>query len=205
VVIADPALTVSLPAKLTAATGMDALSHNLEALCVASYHPMADAIAASGIPLIGRWLPVAVAEPGNLEARSHMMAAAIMGATAFGKGLGAMHALSHAIGALKGHHHGLTNAVLMPFVLSHNRPAIVPAMASLADALHLDGEPFPAVRQWILDLRRRLAIPETVTALGLAQGEFAAVAALAAADICAGMNPVPVDAAAFHAILESAA
>jgi alcohol dehydrogenase class IV len=205
VVIADPALTISLPAKLTAATGMDALSHNLEALCVASYHPMANAIAASGIALIGRWLPVAVAEPGNLEARSHMMAAAIMGATAFGKGLGAMHALSHAIGALKGHHHGLTNAVLMPFVLSHNRRAIAPAMASLADALHLEGEPFPAVRQWILDLRRRLAIPETVTALGLAQGEFATVAALAAVDICAGMNPVPVDAAALHAILEAAA
>ena len=205
VVIADPALTVSLPAKLTAATGMDALSHNLEALCVASYHPMADAIAASGIALIGRWLLVAVAEPGNLEARSHMMAAAIMGATAFGKGLGAMHALSHAIGALKGHHHGLTNAVLMPFVLSHNRPAITPAMASLADALHLQGEPFPAVRQWILDLRRRLAIPETVTALGLLRGEFPRVAALAAADICAGMNPVPVDAAALHAILEAAA
>ena len=203
-VIADPYLTVSLPAKLTAATGMDALSHNLEALCIPSYHPMADAIAASGITLVGRWLPVAVSEPTNIEARSHMMAAAIMGATAFGKGLGAMHALSHAIGALKGHHHGLTNAVLMPFVLAHNRPAIEAAMGRLAATLNLPGDPFSAVQQWILDLRRRVAIPETITALGLGRGDFPAVAALAARDICAGTNPVPVDAVALERILETA-
>ena len=204
IVIADPYLTVSLPAKLTAATGMDALSHNLEALCIQSYHPMADAIAASGIALVGRWLPVALAEPTNIEARSHMMAAAIMGATAFGKGLGAMHALSHAIGALKGHHHGLTNAVLMPFVLAHNRPAIEAAMGRLAATLNLPGDPFSAVQQWILDLRRRVAIPETITALGLGRSDFAKVAALAARDICAGMNPVPVDAVALERILETA-
>lgn len=204
IVIADPYLTVSLPAKLTAATGMDALSHNLEALCIPSYHPMADAIAVSAIALIGRWLPVAIGEPTNIEARSHMMAAAIMGATAFGKGLGAMHALSHAIGALKGHHHGLTNAVLMPYVLAHNRAAIEAAMGRLAAALNLAGDPFTAVQQWILDLRRQLAIPETVTALGLGRSDFPAVAALAAADICAGMNPVPVDAAALERILEAA-
>ena len=203
-VIADPYLTVSLPAKLTAATGMDALSHNLEALCIPSYYPMADAIAAFGIALVGRWLPVAVSEPTNIEARSHMMAAAIMGATAFGKGLGAMHALSHAIGALKGHHHGLTNAVLMPFVLAHNRPAIEAAMGRLAATLNLPGDPFTAVQQWILDLRRRVAIPETITALGLGRGDFAKVAALAARDICAGMNPVPVDAVALERILETA-
>jgi alcohol dehydrogenase class IV len=204
IVIADPYLTVSLPAKLTAATGMDALSHNLEALCIPSYHPMADAIAASGIALVGRWLPVASSEPTNIEARSHMMAAAIMGATAFGKGLGAMHALSHAIGALKGHHHGLTNAVLMPFVLAHNRPAIEAAMGRLAATLNLPGDPFTAVQQWILDLRRRVAIPETITALGLGRGDFPAVAALAARDICAGTNPVPVDAVALERILETA-
>ena len=204
IVIADPYLIVSLPAKLTAATGMDALSHNLEALCIPSYHPMADAIAASGIALVGRWLPVALSDPTNIEARSHMMAAAIMGATAFGKGLGAMHALSHAIGALKGHHHGLTNAVLMPFVLAYNRPAIEAAMGRLAATLNLPGDPFSAVQQWILDLRRRVAIPETITALGLARGDFAKVAALAARDICAGMNPVPVDAVALERLLETA-
>jgi alcohol dehydrogenase class IV len=205
VVIADPYLTVSLPAPLTAATGMDALSHNLEALCIASYHPMADAIATAGIALIGRWLPVAFSEPTNVEARSQMMAAAIMGATAFGKGLGAMHALSHAIGALKGCHHGLTNAVLMPFVLAHNRPVIDAAMGRLAAALGLAGEPFAAVEDWILALRRQLAIPRTVTDLGLSRDDFAAVAALAAADICAPTNPIPVDAAALARILESAA
>ncbi|QEX20391.1 alcohol dehydrogenase [Hypericibacter adhaerens] len=204
-VIADPELTVTLPRGLTAATGMDALSHNLEALCVPSFHPMADAIAASGIAMIGRWLPVALAEPQNLTARGYMMAAAIMGATAFGKGLGAMHALSHAIGALKGCHHGLTNAVLMPFVLAYNRPAIEPAMMSLAEILRLEGEAFPAVHRWILDLRRRIGIPETVAGLGLAPSEFDRVARLAAADICADMNPVPVDAASLKSILEAAA
>ncbi len=204
-VIADPSLTVSMPRGLTAATGMDALSHSLEALCVQSFHPMADAITASGIALIGRWLPVAVAEPQNLTARGYMMAAAIMGATAFGKGLGAMHALSHAIGALKGYHHGLTNAVLMPFVLAYNRPAIEPAMAELATALRLEGDPFVAVQGWILDLRRRVDIPATVTALGLARAEFGRVADLAATDICAGMNPVPVDAGSLRSILEAAA
>jgi alcohol dehydrogenase class IV len=204
-VIADPSLTVTMPRGLTAATGMDALSHSLEALCVQSFHPMADAIAASGIAMIGRWLPVAVAEPQNLTARSYMMAAAIMGATAFGKGLGAMHALSHAIGALKGCHHGLTNAVLMPFVLAYNRPAIEPAMAELAAALRIPGDAFPAVHRWILDLRRRIDIPETVTRLGVARAEFERVADLAASDICAGMNPVPVDAGSLRSILEAAA
>lgn len=204
-VIADPSLTVTMPRGLTAATGMDALSHSLEALCVQSFHPMADAIAASGIAMIGRWLPVAVAEPQNLTARGYMMAAAIMGATAFGKGLGAMHALSHAIGALKGYHHGLTNAVLMPFVLAYNRPAIEPAMAELAAALRLEGDPFVAVQGWILDLRRKIEIPATVTALGLARAEFGRIADLAATDICAGMNPVPVDAGSLRSILDTAA
>jgi alcohol dehydrogenase class IV len=203
-VIADPALTVSMPAGLTAATGMDALSHNLEALCVRGFHPMADAIAVAGIAMIGKWLPAAVADPANLEARAQMMAAAIMGATAFGKGLGAMHALSHAIGALNGYHHGLTNAVLMPFVLAYNRPAIGEATAEIAAALSLPGEPFAAVHRWILDLRRQVGIPATVVELGLRPGEFDAVTRLAAADLCASTNPVPVDAASLRAILEAA-
>jgi alcohol dehydrogenase class IV len=204
-VIADPGLTLSMPRGLTAATGMDALSHNLEALCVESFHPMADAIATSAIAMIGRWLPVAVAEPQDLTARSYMMAAAIMGATAFGKGLGAMHALSHAIGAVKGCHHGLTNAVLMPFVLAYNRPVIEPAMATLAAALPVEGDGFAAVHRWILDLRRKIDIPETVTGLGLERSEFAQIADLAAGDICAGMNPRPVDSRSLRAILDAAA
>ena len=205
VVIADPELTVSLPAHLTAATGMDALSHCLEAICIASFHPMADAIAASGIATVGKFLPLAVSEPANLEARAGMMAAAIMGATAFGKGLGAMHALSHAIGALHGYHHGLTNAVLMPYVLAFNRPAIEPALTLVAESIQLSGEPFAAVSAWIVDLRRRIGIPETLTILGLAGSGFPAIADLAAGDICASMNPVPADAASLESILRSAA
>jgi alcohol dehydrogenase class IV len=203
-VIADPRLTTSMPAGLTAATGMDALSHGLEALCVRSFHPMADSIALAGIGLVGRWLPVALREPQNLEARSFMMAAAIMGATAFGKGLGAMHALSHAIGALHGYHHGLTNAVLMPYVLDYNRPAIAAAVSNLADALHLSGDGFTAVRQWVVDLRRQVGVPENLAKLGLRSDRFDAISGLAARDICAEMNPVPVDAAALKAILISA-
>ena len=204
-VVADPALTVSLPPHLTAATGMDALSHNLEALCVPGYHPMADAIALAGIATIATYLPIAVREPGNLEARSHMMAAALMGATAFGKGLGAMHALSHVIGALINSQHGLTNAVLMPFVLAYNRAAIDEKTAMIAEALKLAGDPFTAVHRWILDLRKEVGVPPTVTALGLSVTDFDRVAKLAETDICATTNPVPIAAAGFRAILDAAA
>ena len=204
-VIADPALTSGLPRHLTAATGMDALSHNLEALCVPGYHPMADAIALAGIVAIARYLPIAVREPGNLEARSQMMAAALMGATAFGKGLGAMHALSHVIGAIINSQHGLTNAVLMPFVLEHNRAAIGEKMAMIAEALKLAGDPFTAVHRWILDLREEVGVPPTLTALGLSAADFDRVAKLAETDICATTNPIPIAAAGFRAILDAAA
>ena len=137
VVIADPELTLWLPANLTAWTGMDALSHNLEALLVRQFHPMADAIGAVGVKMCHDWLPRAVANGSDLTARSYMMAAAIMGATSFVKGLGAMHALSHAIGALVGSQHGLTNAVLMPYVLEFNRPAIEQPVAALAAYMEL--------------------------------------------------------------------
>ena len=205
VVIADPALTVGLPAGLTAATGMDALSHNLEALCVPGFHPMADAVALAGVALAGQWLPRAVAAPADLTPRAYMMAAAIMGATAFAKGLGAMHALSHAIGALTGSHHGLTNAVLMPFVLDHNRPAIEEAMTALARFLDLPDPGFAAARGWIVALRDRVGIPPGLAALGVGADRFPAIAGLAAGDICAGTNPVPLDEAALLAILRAAA
>src|SRR5690606_34522187 len=112
IVVADPALTVGLPAQITAAVGMDALSHNLEAFCSPVYHPLAQGIALEGMRLIKDWLPTAVADGSNLEARAHMLIASSMGATAFQKGLGAMHALSHPAGAVLGTHHGLTNAVV---------------------------------------------------------------------------------------------
>lgn len=205
VVIADPALTVSLPPRLTAATGMDALSHNLEALCVSVFNPMADAIALEGIALVARHLPTAVAEPTNIAARAGMMTAAIMGATSFCKGLGAMHALSHAIGALHERHHGLTNAVVMPYVLAFNRPAIEPQLAAIAAALNLKGDPFDSVQGWILELRRQTGIPHSLTGLNLGPGDFPAIAKLAAIDGCAATNPVPLDETSLLSILKAAA
>src|SRR5262249_2025501 len=121
VVIADPALTAGLPPHVTAATGMDALAHNLEAYCAPGFHPMADGIALGGMGLVKAWLPVAVRDGANLTARGHMMAAASMGAVAFQKGLGAIHSLSHPVGSIYDTHHGLTNAVFMPYVLAFNR------------------------------------------------------------------------------------
>jgi alcohol dehydrogenase class IV len=136
-VIEDPELTIGLPPKVTAAVGMDALSHNLEAYCAPFFHPMADGIAVEGIRLIKEWLPVAVRDGSNLEARSHMLVASAMGATAFQKGLGAMHSLSHPCSANLNTHHGLTNAVVMPYVLEWNRAEIEPKMARLAAWLGL--------------------------------------------------------------------
>ena len=124
IVIADPELTVGMPAFITAGTGMDALAHCLEAYCAPGYHPMADGIALEGMRLVFENLPKAFANGKDLTARAHMMSAAAMGATAFQKGLGAIHSLSHPIGALYDTHHGMTNAVFMPYVLAFNRPAV---------------------------------------------------------------------------------
>ena len=142
VVIADPELTVGLPPHITAATGMDALSHCLEAYCAPDFHPMADGIAAEGMKLIREWLPRAVAGGSDVEARGHMLVAASMGATAFQKGLGGMHALSHPIGALHGSHHGLTNAGVMHYVLDFNRPGIEERIGRLAAYIGLRQAPF---------------------------------------------------------------
>jgi alcohol dehydrogenase class IV len=145
IVIADPALTVGLPAHVTAATGMDALAHNLEAYLAPGYHPLAEGIGVEGVRLVKEWLPVAVKDGKNLVARSHMMAAAAMGATAFQKGLGAIHALSHPVGAVYDTHHGLTNAVVMPYVLLFNRQAIEPKLIRLAAWLGLPNPSFTSV------------------------------------------------------------
>ena len=124
IVILDPCLTINLPPKITAATGMDALAHNLEAYCASGYHPMADGIALEGMNLIKKWLLIAVKEGKNLEARSNMMVAATMGSTAFQKGLGAIHSLSHPVNSVYNIHHGLSNAIFMPYVLTFNKKEI---------------------------------------------------------------------------------
>ncbi len=192
IVIADPQLTVALPPDTTAATGMDALSHNLEAYCSPGYHPMADGIALEGMRLIKQWLTVACNEPENLTARSHMLVASSMGATAFQKGLGAMHALAHPLGALYDVHHGLLNAILMPYVVSYNRVAIEHKMQHLARLLELEPAPtgVDAVLAFIVEIRHQLGIPRDLKFIGIDAGRIPAIAEMATHDPSAGGNPL---------------
>jgi alcohol dehydrogenase class IV len=203
-VIADPELTLDLPAQLTAWTGLDALSHSLEALCAPGFHPMADGIATEAIRLIHGALETVMAEGHDLAARAHMLAAASMGAVAFQKGLGAMHALAHSIGGLLDSHHGLTIAIVMPYVLSKNRSAIARALERLGRALGLAEPGYEAVLSWVLELRRKLAIPPTLAALGVREEDIAVIAPRAAADPSAATNPVPLDTAGYEALLRRA-
>jgi alcohol dehydrogenase class IV len=196
-VIADPELTLGLPPHVTAAVGMDALSHNLEAYCSPFYHPMAEGIALEGMRLIKEWLPVAVRDGKNLEARSHMMAASSMGATAFQKGLGAMHSLSHPCSANLNTHHGLTNAVVMPYVLDWNREAIAEKMVRLGAFLGLEEHSFDGVLEWILALRRTIGVPHTLAELGLRTEHADAFCRQAFEDPSTGGNPVPMTAGDF--------
>jgi alcohol dehydrogenase class IV len=203
-VILDPELTLGLPPHITAATGMDALSHCLEAYCAPGFHPMADGIAAEGMKLIRSWLPRAVEDGADIEARGHMLVAASMGATAFQKGLGGMHALSHPIGALLGTHHGLTNAVLMPYMLDFNRGAIEERLARLAGYIGLADTSFESFLAWIIELRQRVGIPHMLPELGVSEADMERIALMAEADPSAGGNPLPFDAAAARAVLEAA-
>jgi alcohol dehydrogenase class IV len=203
-VIADPELTLNLPAELTAWTGLDALSHSLEALCAPGFHPMADGIATEAIRLIHRALEKAMSDGHDLEARAHMLAAASMGAVAFQKGLGAMHALAHSIGGLLDSHHGLTIAIVMPYVLSANRRAIAPRLERLGRALGLAEPGHEAVLSWVLELRRKLSIPPTLEALGVREEHIALLASRAAADPSAATNPLPLEAAAYEELLRRA-
>lgn len=189
-VILDPELTLGLPAHLTAATGMDALSHNLEALCAPFYHPMADGIAVEAIRLIKDYLPRAYADGRDLEARTQMLVASSMGATAFQKGLGAMHAVAHSLGALYGAHHGLLNAVLMPYILKANRKEIEQKIIRLSHYLGLEDASFDGFITWILAMRRDLEIPHSLSALDIDDGEAERVGKMSAADPAASGNPV---------------
>ncbi len=191
IVIADPALTTGLPAQITAAVGMDALSHSLEAFCSPLYHPMAQGIALEGIRLVKDWLERAVADGDDLQARAHMLIASTMGATAFQKGLGAMHSLSHPAGAVLDTHHGLTNAVVMPYVLAFNRGEIETKMTDLARYLDLPKPSFGAVLDWVLGLRERIGIPHTLAQIGVAEEHIAQLAPMAAVDPSAATNPIP--------------
>jgi alcohol dehydrogenase class IV len=189
-VIADPELTVGLPPDITAAVGMDALSHNLEAFCSPIYHPMAQGVAIEGMRLIKEWLPVAFRKGSDIDARAHMMAASTMGAAAFQKGLGGMHAMSHPCGAVLNTHHGLTNAVVMPYVLAFNRTVVDSGLTDLARYLDLPEPSFRAVLDWLLELREALNIPTDLAALGVTDDHIGELAEMAAADPSVGGNPV---------------
>jgi alcohol dehydrogenase class IV len=191
IVIADPALTCTLPPKLTAATGMDALAHNLEAFCAPGFHPMADGIALEGMRFVKEWLPVAYKNGSNLEARTHMLAASTMGATAFQKGLGAIHSLSHPVGAIYDAHHGLLNAIFMPYVLKLNRDTIDDKMERLANYLSLEGDTgFDAVYNWVLDLMQQLDLPTDLKSIGVDDKQADEVARQAMQDGSTASNPL---------------
>ena len=203
-VILDPELTVSLPAHVTAAVGMDALSHCLEAFSSPVFHPLAQGIALEGMRLIRSALPAAVADGADLAARARMQVAAAMGSTAFQKGLGAMHSLSHPCSSVRGAHHGLANAVVMPYVLAFNRPAIEEKTAALARYLELPRPSFGGVLDWILDLRERIGIPHTLKDLGLGESDAERFAPMAEIDPSSATNPVPLDAASLETLYRQA-
>jgi alcohol dehydrogenase class IV len=204
VVLMDPELTTGLPAHITAATGMDALSHALEAYCAPSFHPMAEGIALNALHLIKTWLPLAVADGSNIEARAQMLIASGMGCVALQKGLGAIHALAHPLGALYDTHHGLLNAVLMPYVLQFNAPVLEEKLALLARFLDLPTHDSAAVVKWIVELRQRLNIPATLPGIGLTTIDEDRVAAMGEADPCAGGNPIKLDRDKLRTILRAA-
>jgi alcohol dehydrogenase class IV len=204
VVISDPELTVGLPAAITAATGMDAFVHCFEAFCAPGFHPLADGIALEGMRLIQTYLPRACEHGADLEARSRMLAAASMGATAFQKGLGGVHAIAHPVGAHFNTHHGLTNAVLLPYVIVHNRPALESKLPIIARVLDLTGEPFAAVFDWVLAFRRRLKIPHSLAEIGVPLTNPDVIGHEASLDPSAAGNPRPTDAATYARIFRSA-
>ena len=163
IVILDPVLTVGLPPMLTAATGMDALAHNFEAYCAPGFHPMADGIALEGMNLIKKWLTIAFKDGKNIEARLNMLVAASMGSTAFQKGLGAIHSLSHPVNSVYNVHHGLSNAIFMPYVLTFNKKEIQNKIVKITDYLDLKERTFDAFLKWIMDLREELNIPHKLS------------------------------------------
>lgn len=205
IVILDPVLTLGLPAHLTAATGMDALSHNLEALCSPFFHPMAKGIAKQGIKLILENLPTACADGANIEARANMLVASTMGATAFQAGLGAMHALAHPLGAVYDAHHGLLNAILMPYVLRANQDPIAPAIGELAAFLNFRHTDFDFFLEEILALRSRLAIPENLGQINIGADQAERIGQMAVADPSALTNPIRFGPEEYAEIFQKAA
>jgi len=203
-VIGDPELTTGLPPWVTAATGMDALAHCLEAYCAPSFHPMAQGIAAEGARRVHASLLRAYRDGDDVAARADMLAAAMMGCVAFQKGLGAIHAISHPVGSLYDTHHGLTNAVVMPYVLAFNRDAVAAPLGRLAAYLDLPTASFEAVLDWVLQLREALDVPDSLADLGVGTDRVEQMAAMGESDPTAGGNPVPLTRDNLRPLIEDA-
>jgi alcohol dehydrogenase class IV len=204
IVIADPELTVGLPPGVTAATGIDAFVHCFEAFCAPGFHPLADGVALEGMRIIHRFLPRAYANGKDIEARAQMLAAASMGATAFQKGLGGVHAIAHPVGSWFNTHHGLTNAVILPYVVTYNRNAIEAKTDVIARVLDLPTRGFDGFLAWVIEMRRELGIPHSLADLGVSADKAAIIGREAAIDPSAGGNPIPVDAAQLEHIFRAA-
>ena len=204
IVILDPELTVGLPAALTAATGMDAFSHSLEAWSSPLFHPMAEGIAAEGIRLVREYLPRAVRDGADIEARTQMLVASSMGATSFQRGLGAIHALAHPLGALYDAHHGTLNAVLMPYVLKANRSAIESRIERLGRYIGLDDTGFDSFMDWVLSLRAEINIPSDLSELGIDDQQSHRIGQMAVQDPSAGTNPITYSAEDYERLFLSA-
>jgi len=197
IVILDPELTVPLPKSLTAYTGMDALAHCLEAYCSDFYHPLSQGIALEGMNLVKHNLIKAFEDGSNLEARGNMLTASSMGSIAFQKGLGAIHSLSHPVGAIYNTHHGLTNAIFMPYVLKKNRNAIEEKIISLSRYLNLDDQTFDGFMNWIIGLREQLSIPHTLKELIKDNSKFTEMSIMAKDDPSTEGNPVQLETSDF--------
>ncbi len=202
-VISDPELTIGLPPMLTAGAGVDAFVHCLEAFCAPTFHPLSEGIALEGMRLVKDALKTAYDDGTDLEARAHLLAAASMGAIAFQKGLGGIHSLAHPIGALYDTHHGMTNAVVMPYVLVFNRPAIEDKMQRLTAFLGIKGG-FDGFMKWVIDWRSSLGVPHTLKEFGIDDAKADLIAAMAAKDPTAPTNPVALTEADARRIFEAA-
>ena len=203
VVICDPELTVGMPKMITAGTGMDAFAHCLEAFSSPFYHPMSQGIALEGLRLVNTWLPRAYADGTDLEARAQMMSAAAMGAVAFQKGLGAIHALSHPVGAVYGTHHGTTNAVVMPACLRFNRPAVEEKLAMAAAYMGIAGG-FDGFYDRVLELNAMLSMPKGLAAMGVEVARLDELTAMALEDPSVGGNPVAMTVENTRALFDAA-
>ena len=193
IVILDPELTVPLPKSLTAFTGMDALAHCLESYCSNFFHPFSQGIALEGMFIVKNNLINAYHDGSNLDARGNMLAASSMGSIAFQKGLGAIHSLSHPVGAIYNTHHGLTNAVFMPYVLKRNKKVIEEKIISLSRYLNLEDQTFEGFMSWLLHLRKELLIPHTLKELIQEDSKFEEMSKMAKDDPSTGGNPIPLE------------